>query len=103
MDPDVDRTVEVRVKLPVLPRRCARRDDAQLPPRKVEAGPAEDLAVPFDDHPRIERGMQGADVLPKRLVAVAVDAGAVSFTTSAPPFGVRVFRSLIVARCRGSG
>ena len=70
-------------------RRRARRDDAELAAREVEAGTRQHFAVAFDDHPVVERGMQVADVLAQTLVHVAVHRGAGRSRRSARHIGTR--------------
>src|ERR1035437_7037307 len=53
--------MQMRMQLPILPRRPTRRDDAQLPPPQIQSRARQDLPVPFHDHPFIEGRGQRPD------------------------------------------
>src|SRR5688572_9147969 len=91
-------TMQVGVQLPVLSRCRTGGNDAELPARQIEAGTRQDLSVPFDDHPGIERRMQRADVLAQPLIKRAVHDGA-GFLALFPPF-VGAIESLALIECR---
>jgi hypothetical protein len=90
--------VEVRVQLPVLQRRRTHGNDAELPPREVESGTAQDLAVPLDHHDGVERRVQLAHVDAQLLVHPAVYRGASRLAARAPLLDVLDLLRLVRAR-----
>jgi hypothetical protein len=97
----VQRAVEVRVELALLPRRRAHGDDAQLAHGERQRRAAEHLAVPLDDHPRVERGVEGGDVAAQAVVERPVHGGARHLAAVGPAAGGGE-RRVDVGRRRGA-
>src|SRR4051812_40580392 len=88
----------MRVKLALLPRCRAGRDDAQLAGTQIYIGPREDLAVAIDDHPFVEGRVQLADIPAQLFVHLAVDYPTRLFAALAPKLDVVDRRIIVVGR-----
>src|SRR5687767_429570 len=87
------------MELPILSRRRAGGDDAELAPREVELRAGKDLAVSFDDHPGVERGVQRANVLAEPFVEWPVHDRARGLTLLLPLAGaIQAFAVVAVRR-----
>src|SRR5688572_2800173 len=87
----MQRTVQMRMQLPVLPANGTRRDDAQLTPPERQRRTTQHLAVPFYNHPCIECRMQAADVLAQLLVETPVHRLTRNFAAFTPGNAIKPF------------
>src|SRR5687767_9481309 len=80
----VQRTVQMRVQLPVLSRQGACAHDAQLPSLQIERGSREHLAVAVYDHPCVERRVELPDVVSEPFIERTVHRSTRGFAGLAP-------------------
>src|SRR5690606_2573869 len=99
----IQRTVQMRMPLTLLPVCGAYGHDAQLTPPQVQRLATTQLSVAVHDHPCLQRRMKRADVRTEPLVKPAIHQLASGLPSIAPILRISIVRSLIVTRRFDSG